>query len=169
MSENNQDDPTIDGLKQSYVEILKYYDAHLNTVKILRDLSKLFFTSASVLVPIIISFNVFLVNVLPKYQKFYNGLLITLIILFSGFLFVSIWNLIPPPLSRPLSRNYNELVAFLCVGEKKRYKVLVDQYSKSMEVNAPIINWILIRLIATGVLFGLIVAIIIGLAMIPKS
>lgn len=169
MSENNHEDPALDGLKQSYMEILKYYDAHLDTVKILRDLSKLFFTSASVLVPIIISFNVFLVNVLAQYQKLYNVLLVSLVILFSGFLCFSIWNLIPPPLSRPLSRNYEELVSLLCVGEKKRYKVLVDQYSKSMEVNAPIINWILIRLIITGVLFGLIVAVIIGLAMIPKA
>lgn len=164
-----KEDPcVVEGMKQSFIEVSSHYDAHLNTIKVLRDTSKLMFTTASVFFTLVISLNIFFVNVKASFQLLYNILLIVLLVVFLIFLGLVIWNLMPKSLSRPFPRDYDVITKGLCVSEADRYAVLVSQYLESMKVNEPIYETIMNRLVASGVLYGVMVMIIIGLAMIPK-
>ncbi len=164
-----KEDPcVVEGMRQSFIEVSSHYDAHMNSVKVLRDISKLMFTTASVFFTLAISLNIFFVNVNSRFQMLYNILLIALLVVFLIFLGLVIWNLMPRSLSRPFPRDYDKITKSLCVSEADRYAVLVVQYLESMKVNEPICDAITNRLIASGVLYGVMVSIIIGLAMIPK-
>ena len=163
-----EDSCIVEGMRQSFIEISSHYDAHKDTIKILRDISKLMFTTASLFFTLIISLNIFFVNVRESYQLLYNILLILLVVVFLIFLFLVIRNLMPDSLSRPFPRDYKKITESLRVSETERYAALITQYLESMKRNEPIYDVIMNRIVASGVLYGVIIVIILGLAMIPK-
>ncbi len=166
--ETSDEKIVIEGMKQSFVEVSNLHEAHLNTIKVLRDITKLMFTTASLFITLIISLNAFFVEVGSNFQSRYNTFLIVLLMVFLLFLVLTIWNLIPRSYTRPFPRDYKLITDSLCVPESDRYAVLITQYLESMKKNKSYIDAITLRLVASGVLYFLLVMIIIGLAMIPK-
>lgn len=164
---NEEENNDLEGLKQSFIEVRELHDSHIRSIRLMRDVTKTFFSSCSILITIVVSLNIIFREINSIYTAAYNGLLIGLICAYILFVVLCIWNLIPGALVPPFPRDYEKITESLCIPAVDRYAMMVSAYLKSMELNTPIINKISNRLIASGVLYGLMVVIIIGLAMIP--
>ena len=161
-------DDTIEGLKLSFEEVFRHYDAQINTLRILRETARTFFASASLFVTFMISLNIFFVSVEPAFQKQYNSSLFGLVFFYIALLIVCVVSLIPSALFTPFPDDYDILTKSLCKSEPDRLAMMISAYLQCMECNAPIIIRKVRLIYLAGGLIGIIVILITFLATIPK-
>ncbi|MBA4376974.1 MAG: hypothetical protein C0401_12500 [Anaerolinea sp.] len=161
-------DDILEGLKIATEEISGNMNDQSQSLVVLRETAKTFFTAASVLVSLVISFNLFFVKVDNDWKIHYLILSVLLIIAYVGFTIFSIKGLLPSPITKPFPADYKDLTESLCIPNPDRQAMILSSYLASMEYVHPMVVKKAAQVKWAAIMWGVMIIIIILLAAIPR-
>ncbi|MHB0924862.1 MAG: hypothetical protein ACYC3H_13015 [Bellilinea sp.] len=162
-------DDILEGLKIATEEISRNMNDQSQSLIILRETAKTFFTAASVLMSLVISFNLLFVNVENDWKIHYLILSILLLITYVGFTFFSINGLLPSSITKPFPADYKDLTESLCIPNPDRQAMILSSYLASMEYVHPMVVKKAVQVKWAAIMWGVMIVLIILIASIPKA
>lgn len=158
----------IEGLRSAINEVSEYLSGQKRTMIVLADTAKIFFTAASVITSLIISYNLFFVKVNPSWSLVNWILTGLLIIIYCGFTYFSISSIFPAPLHKPFPDDYDSLTQSLCVPEIDRLAQILSNYLCAFDLNKKVVKRKASNVMWSAILWGTMILVTIFMAAIPK-
>ncbi len=158
----------IEGLKIAISEVSEYLSGQKRSMVVLGDTAKIFFTAASVITSLVISYNLFFVKVDPSWSLVYWILTGLLILVYCGFTYFSIRGIFPVPMHKAFPDDYDSLTKSLCVPEIDRLAQILSNYLCAFYLNKKVVSKKASCVMWSAILWGIMIVVIILMAAIPR-